>query len=62
MVRLMHGGGKAEGGENADGNVDGCNADGDDNDGKGHEKKYCMNDDKNDRSYLFIVSTQERGS
>ena len=41
---------------------DGCNADGDDNDGKGHEKKYCMNDDKNDRSYLFIVSTQERGS
>ena len=41
---------------------DGCNADGDDNDGKVHEKKYCMNGGKNDRSYLFIVSTQERGS
>ena len=42
---------------------DGCNADGDDNDGKGHEKKYGKNDFyKNNRSYLFIVSTQERGS
>ena len=42
------------------GNGGGCNADGD---GKGHEKKYGKNDlYKNDRSYLCIVSTQERGS
>ena len=41
-------------------NGGGCNTDGD---GKAHDKKYGKNDFyKNNRSYLFIVSTQERGS